>query len=498
MLERLCARLGRESSAVRDRVALVHGDIRGDDAGCRLPLIIALEGVETADFWELSGRKRSAAARESRSFERSCHKLAALEPNPAEIRVSSGIRQRLRRTAGRPEGHNRIVRKQKTDGRRSRASAGDLKEEQMSFSFKSAKRWRWAWVAALVVAWGLSWPQHALAEQPHLITVMTRNMDAATDFNYILAATDLPSFVAGMAATLAEIKASGFEERAARLADEIAAHKPDLIALQEVTLWRTGTIFQPPATTVLYDQLDLLMRELAKRKLHYGVVAMQSLFDAEAPVPTEGIDLRITDRDVILARTDLPRPQFDVFNARSRRYEAMFTFGSPILGELTVPRAWMSVDVEVLKSRFRFVNTHLESVYPGLPGSDRIQAAQVDDLLTAMARVETPVVLAGDFNANAEPGPEHTGAVEKIESMGFTDAWRSANPGDPGYTWPLFGEDQASGPKTPNERIDLIFIGGPVPPRPGRTLKVLSAQRTGTKEPWASDHAGVVVELRLK
>jgi endonuclease/exonuclease/phosphatase family metal-dependent hydrolase len=497
MLEQLCARLGRESSAVRDRVTLVHGDIRCDDAGCRFPLIIALEGFETADFRELSGRHRSAAARESGSFERSCHKQAAQEPKPVEIRVSSGIRQRLRRTAGRPEGHNCIVRKQRTDGRRSQVSAGDPKEEQMSFSFKSAKRWRWAWVAALVVAWGLSWPQPALAE-PHLVTVMTRNMDAATDLNYILAATDLPSFAAGMAATLAQINASGFEERAARLADEIAAHKPDLIALQEVTLWRTGTILQPPATTVLYDQLDLLMRELAKRKLHYGVVAVQSLFDAEAPVPTEGIDLRITDRDVIVARTDLPRLEFDVFNARSRRYEERFTFGSPILGEIIVPRAWISVDVEILKSRFRFVNTHLESVYPSLPGSDRIQAAQVDDLLTAMAKVETAVVLAGDFNANAEPGPEHTGAVEKIESMGFTDAWKSANPGDPGYTWPLFGEDQASGPKTPNERIDLIFIGGPVPPKPGQTLKVLSAQRTGTKEPWASDHAGVVVELRLK
>jgi endonuclease/exonuclease/phosphatase family metal-dependent hydrolase len=225
---------------------------------------------------------------------------------------------------------------------------------------------------------------------------------------------------------------------------------------------------------------------------------MQSLFDAEAPVPTEGIDLRITDRDVILARTDLPRPQLDVFNAQTRRYEAMFTFGSPILGELAVPRAWMSVDVEVLKSRFRFVNTHLESVYPSLPGSDMIQAAQVDELLTATASAEIPVVLAGDFNANAEPGPEYTGAVEKIESRGFTDAWKSANPGDPGYTWPLFGEDQASGLTTPNERIDLIFVSGSVPPRPGRTLKVLSAERTGTKEPWASDHAGVVVELRLK
>src|ERR1035441_9838381 len=88
------------------------------------------------------------------------------------------------------------------------------------------------------------------------VTVMTRNVDAGTDLGYLFAGTDENSFAQGMAATLAELQASNFPQRAARLAAETGAAMPDLIALQEVTLWRSGAIMQPPATSVMYDQLD--------------------------------------------------------------------------------------------------------------------------------------------------------------------------------------------------------------------------------------------------
>lgn len=353
---------------------------------------------------------------------------------------------------------------------------------------------RCAAALSLVVAWVC--PLTLPAADPHILTVMTRNMDAGTDLNYILAATGQASLFAGTAATLAEVKASAIPERAARLAEEIAAYKPDLIALQEVTLWRTGPLLESPATGVLYDQLDLLMTELAKRGLPYGIVAVQPLLDAEAPVPAEGIDLRMTDRNVILARTDLPQSQFDISGAEMHRYSTIFQFGSPLLGEFVEPAGWMSVDVAVMNSKFRFVNTHLEST--SVPQGDQIQLAQVKELLAALASTGTPIILAGDFNANAEPGPEHTGAVQQIVSAGFSDSWAWANPGDPGYTWPLFGEDQANGPTNPNERIDLIFTGGSVSLWFGRNPNLLSSERTGTTGPWTSDHAGVVVKLQLQ
>ena len=351
-------------------------------------------------------------------------------------------------------------------------------------------------IALLLCCWCLT---SAAADNPNpTITVMTRNMDSATDLGYIFAATDEASFVAGMEATMAELQASNFQKRAAALAAEIAAAMPDLIALQEVTLWRTGPIMQPPATAILYDQLDLLQVELNKRGLHYGVIAVQAELDSEAPVPSRNIDLRTTDRDVILARLDLPQSQFDLTNAQTHRYRSTFSFGNPILGQLTAPSGWMAVDVVVNGSKMRFVNTHLQTPIAGLPQAEQVQASQADELLINLLFAGMPVVLAGDFNANAEPGPEHTGTAQKIVRSGFVDAWDALHPFDPGYTWPLFGEDQKSGPTVPNERIDLIFAGGLLPSWLGRNPTVLSAERTGTTAPFASDHAGLVVKLRLK
>jgi endonuclease/exonuclease/phosphatase family metal-dependent hydrolase len=365
-----------------------------------------------------------------------------------------------------------------------------FKEDELTFQ-PIVKLRRRAAVWLLLAAALLLFNPGARADNPHLVTVMTRNIYFGADLDHIMTATDGPSFALGMSLIMAELKATNFAGRAALVADEIAAKKPDLIALQEVSLWRTGPIMQPPATEVLADQLDLLMSELAKRKLHYSVVAIQSLMDAEAPAPLEGIDLRITDRDVILARNDLPRSQFDLSNAQTHRYGAEFHFGSPVLGELVIPRGWMSVDVEVLNSRFRFVNTHLETAYPGVPESLALQTAEVEELLASLKDAGLPVILAGDFNANAEPGPEHTGSAEKIVAAGFLDTWTSAKPGDPGYTWPFLGG-------TPNERIDLIFTGGAIQPWFGRDPNVVSAVTTGTAAPFASDHAGVVVTIRLK
>ena len=237
---------------------------------------------------------------------------------------------------------------------------------------------------------------------------------------------------------------------------------------------------------------------MGKRNLHYGVIAVQSELDAEAPVPTAGIDLRMTDRDVILARLDLPQLQFDLFNAQTHRFKSVFTFGNPILGQLAVPCGWMAVDVVANGSKFRFVNTHLQTPITGMSQAEQVQRAQADELLANLFLTGIPVVLAGDFNANAEPGPEHTGTAQRIVNAGYVDAWKSAHPGDPGYTWPLFGEDQNSGPTAPNERIDLIFAGGTLQRWFGNTPAVVTAERTGTTSPFASDHAGLVVKLRLR
>ena len=333
--------------------------------------------------------------------------------------------------------------------------------------------------------------QQPRADDKRVFKVMTRNMDAGTDLNLVFAATDQASLLQAIADTMAEVEASGIPDRAARLADEIAAQKPDLIGLQEVTLWRTGPLsFEPAgASDVLYDQLALLLSELGKRNLKYSLVVAQTLADIEAPVPARNLNLRLADRDAILARSDLKQSELDLFNIQTHRFQVSLTV--PLLGGITIPRSFESVDCKIRGKVFRFVNTHLETTIPGVPQTVLLQHAEAQEILDSLPG-EVPAILLGDFNANAEPGPEHTGTVEQILAAGFLDVWSALNPGDPGYTWPLFGEDQLRGAGVvPNERIDLIFT---------RDLTPVSVRRLGfgfIGGQYASDHAGVVAEIQV-
>ena len=90
--------------------------------------------------------------------------------------------------------------------------------------------------------------------QDRVLTVMTRNMDNGSDFGPVFAAATFPDLIAAVTATYAEIQASNISERAAAVADEIAATHPDLVGLQEVSTYRIGP-FGGPATTITYDAL---------------------------------------------------------------------------------------------------------------------------------------------------------------------------------------------------------------------------------------------------
>jgi len=340
-------------------------------------------------------------------------------------------------------------------------------------------------LTAIVLMVTLSYSALA-ANDKTAVKVMTRNMDSGTDLLLIFAATTFPEFVSAMAATYAEINASNIPLRAGRLADEIASEQPDLIGLQEVTLWRTGPLNNSPATNVLYDQLQLLLAELEQRHLHYALVAVQSLVDAQAPDFVDGINLRITDRNAVLVRSDLPPGQLEILNVQAQLYTAALNITNPILGSISNPRGFIATEVKVRGTRFRFVTTHLESLSPD-PTSTTVQVQQANELIAAFSSVTEPVVLAGDFNANADLGPDHSVTTANLLAAGFLDAWRTAHPFEQGSTWPLFLEDQFAGtPVVPFERIDLIF---------GRATQILDAEQTGLTPIYGSDHVGLAATL---
>lgn len=331
------------------------------------------------------------------------------------------------------------------------------------------------------------------AQQNPTITVMTQNMDAGTDLGYALYGLTQPDPRPYIDLTLAEVEASGIPERATLLAQEIAARMPQVISLQEVTLWRTGATPET-ATTVLYDQLQLLMSALENQGAQYRVVAVNTLTDIALPTTSKGPGAaHFTDRDVLLARSDLSPSQLQLSDVQVHVYHASLT-----VGPLSVRRGFISALARVKNQVFRIAATHLENQFAAVPGSAEIQKLQATELLSSLRNWPQPVIIAGDFNADAiqgtsGPGPDNTDTVSFIETSGYSDSWAVANSSNTGATWPLFVEDQqqTSYPfyfvnTTPYERIDLIFFN---------KLHVMSSEEIGAGVGFpnaASDHAGVI------
>src|SRR5256885_13885973 len=96
---------------------------------------------------------------------------------------------------------------------------------------------------------------------------MTYNIYQGTELEHVLAATDLSSFVAGVSTDYANVIATSFPERARAIAAEIARNQPDLVALQEVALWRIRFPSNPslPATDVARSEERRVGKECRSR-----------------------------------------------------------------------------------------------------------------------------------------------------------------------------------------------------------------------------------------
>lgn len=328
--------------------------------------------------------------------------------------------------------------------------------------------------------------------------VMTRNMFLGTDFSEIFAAQDIQTLLVEVAEAFADVQASNVQARIDAIAHEIKTTKPDLISLQEVALWQTGPFdpTMPSANTVAFDYLQLLLDELNKNEsLNYEPVAVLTNLVAEAPAvgPTGLFDVRFTDRVVLLARTDLAHNAFEVQNVVAQHFSTILSIPTTTLGQITIPRGYISADVERCDQTFRFVTAHLESFEEqlGLP-FPIFRFAQATELLLGPTATTLPVVLAGDFNADAENATDPT--YQLLLSGGFVDAWKVAQPSNPGFTWPLFLENPFVF-TSPAQRLDLVLTRG--------SISIEKANLVGERDvtpglPMPSDHAGVVATFKLQ
>jgi endonuclease/exonuclease/phosphatase family metal-dependent hydrolase len=335
------------------------------------------------------------------------------------------------------------------------------------------------------------------AAEPSAVKIMTQNMDAGTDLTFAVAELFgiFPPGV-GVELTYEEILATDIPGRTALLAAKVADRKPDLLALQEVTLWRTGPSVDN-ATTVLADQLQLLLADLAAVGVPYDIVAVNTLGDLALPKASGGA-LRTTDRDVLLIRSDLRPPGLHVSDVHANTFDAVYS-----LRGIQVPSGWISAMVHTGNRHFRLVTTHLQSPVQGDPTATTVQTAQASQLIHELRNSTVPVVIAGDFNSDAIAGvnghgPDATDTAAMIQAAGYLDTWTVAGSG-PGPTWPLYLEDQYPPPffihSFPFERIDLIFSQG---------LSVISVEHVLAPGPavnqwpyFASDHAGVLAVFQF-
>src|SRR4051794_23310593 len=314
------------------------------------------------------------------------------------------------------------------------------------------------------------------AKRSRDVTFMTRNLFLGADL-IPLATTKGAQFEAAAGNLLTTIKASDPDARMKLIAGEIAKAKPDLVGLQEVTLWRTGPKNDPtPAKNVVVDYLATIKRELKRRHAHYRVVADQRTLSLEGPT-NQNVDLRFTDGNVVLARKGVK-----VRHAKSSDFKNQLKIPTQQLGTISVNRSFNQLDATVRGVKLHLVNAHLEAY------SAATRLDQAKELVKRALRSKLPTVLVGDLNSGPKlEKPEDRPPYLAIAKAGFKEARTSK-------AQCCFTDNLTGGASEWDHIVDHIMT------RP--KVKVVRSFVTGLEKTASglhpSDHGGVVSVLRFK
>jgi hypothetical protein len=354
-------------------------------------------------------------------------------------------------------------------------------------------------ISALAIALGSA--QASRPRQP--VTVMSYNIFQGSELSHSLAAKTLPQLNIGAAKDYENVVRSNIPARAKALAAEIQANKPAVLGLQEAVLWRTR---QPAgsqpvaipgnATHVSYDFVQLLVRALAARGVHYRAVAITNNFDLQVTGHFTGgkkMDVRITDRVAILARRGAA-----VSNAQEHNFVAHTSVN--VLGvPIAIRDGWASVDVKLGGRQFRFITTHLDGV--NQPDANSVRAAEARELMNGPEHTKLPVVFTCDCNST--PG---TQTHHELTAGGLRDSWAKVHPRVTGLTCchrssPTNPEVDVADPRPLQgivERLDYVFSRSPFAVLAVNRVGLNPADRTRTTPRlWPSDHLGLVAQLTL-
>jgi endonuclease/exonuclease/phosphatase family metal-dependent hydrolase len=321
------------------------------------------------------------------------------------------------------------------------------------------------------------------------LIVMTLNVYFGSELGPLFAAESLPELTKAVAKAWADVQATNIPARAVSIAHEIASAQPDVVGLQEIVQWSTGT---PGAMSSKFDFLLLILEALRKEGCFYAPIAIGKDLDQAGPLDLNGNFVRFEDRHAVLVRIE-PPTQVRPYKIQTQTFSTLFGIASPVMGSLTVPRSWIAIDAMIGDRKFRLVETHMESM------DEAVQVAQERELVGALANAESPIVVIGDFNSNGnqQPNvPDNTASYPEMIAAGFNDVWVAVNRDDLGNTC-CHSADLRNPVSELSRRLDLILTRGAIAPLSAKLVASKPACRTPSGV-WPTDHAGLLAKLRFE
>jgi endonuclease/exonuclease/phosphatase family metal-dependent hydrolase len=303
---------------------------------------------------------------------------------------------------------------------------------------------------------------------------MTRNLYLGTDLLPLASAAPGAPFQHAVAAGLASVEATDPTARMALIAKEIAGARPDLVGLQEMSIWTTGPLGSHTAPShIVVDYLKLITADLKALHAPYRVVAERLSLHLQAP-SAAGVEVGFTDGNVILAHSGVA-----VSHVHSADFTHQLKLATAALGAVTVTRSWNALDATVGGARFHVVNTQLEAY------SSSVRLQQAQELAAGPLKSSLQKLLVGDLNSSPNlPLTADRLPYLAVRRAGFTDE-RTAQVNC------CFNDDLRTG------RWDHIVDHIMAKPALKLVRSYLTGRETTAAGRHPSDHGGVVSVLQL-
>jgi len=371
-------------------------------------------------------------------------------------------------------------------------------------------------VVALIGAAFASQAQAAV--QPGQVKVMTRNLYLGADLNRALDDTNTNELAIDAQIILSIVEQTDFPDRAKLLAAEIAKQKPDLVGLQEVALWRRDIVAPladgpvTPATKVDYDFLRLLTDQLEKQGADYRIVRVAREADVEVPAASacggNPCDGRLTMRDVILARNHAGvHTKLEDSDHYNRQLVIEDIAGTPL--DISFSRGWLYTQANVRGTKFRFLDTHLESADPtGTIRQD--QATELTQPWTVdhpagPATTQSngrPVVAVGDFNTDDDTvSGNDTLGYQALIGGGLTELSTGPTAPDAANSCCFKSETINDPPPAAladlDHQVDHVFVTGDDADPVATHVVGNDPAEFDPFNIWPSDHAGLVTKMQF-